>query len=583
MQPPVQGSASAAVGQNIADILFNKGKIDADTLKKVKFEAINTGKPVEQVVVGGGYVSEKDIYQTKAEVYNMPFVDLSAMRIDIEVLNEIPQDVAQRNQAVAYEKTSNGLKVAMVDPLDLQKVRFLSTMIGKRVEPAFGDPTTIKGIIDTKYGAQIGTSVTEALEDVGEVVEVSGTIGSDVQGGITSAPVSRIVNMILEYAAKYKASDVHIEPRETRVVVRYRISGVLQEKLTLPPKLAGPIVSRIKILSNLKIDEHRVPQDGRFQIKVDADLIDLRVSIMPSVYGEKVVIRLLAKGGGTLTLDQTGLRGKNFQMFDEAIRQSQGILLVTGPTGSGKTQTLASALKIINKPEINIMTLEDPVEIRIDGITQVQVNADVGLTFAKGLRAFLRQDPDVILVGEIRDMETAELAVQASLTGHLVLATLHTNSAAGAIPRLKDMGIESFLLASTLELAAGQRLVRKICEHCTTSYIANEEQLAKLREVLDPIAGFSFDSLLQKNGGKINLYKGEGCPQCGDSGYKGRIGIFEVMKMTETLSNLTISTSSAQEIEKEAIKEGMITMMQDGFLKSLEGITTLEEVMRVVS
>ncbi|MFQ5492615.1 MAG: GspE/PulE family protein [Candidatus Dojkabacteria bacterium] len=583
--PSKLGGGALQGGKNIADVLFHKGVFDADTLKKVRFETINSGKDTEAVILSGGYVNEKTLYEAKAEINKTPFIDLDTIRIDLETLNKIPQDVAKKNGTVAFEDSEGAIKVAMMDPLDLQKVRFLSTMVGKRVEPHYASPTSIKQIIDTRYGAQIGAEVTEALEDVGDVVEISGTIaaGEDIQGDIANAPVARIVNMILEYAARFKASDVHIEPRETRVVVRYRVSGVLSEKLTLPRKLGSAVVSRVKILSNLKIDEHRVPQDGRFQIKVDKDLIDLRVSIMPAVYGEKVVMRLLAKGGGTLTLEKTGLRGRTYKLFLENIAKSQGIVLVTGPTGSGKTQTLASSLKILNKPEVNIMTLEDPVEIRVDGITQVQVNQDVGLTFAKGLRAFLRQDPDIIMVGEIRDKETAELAVQASLTGHLVLATLHTNSAAGAIPRLVDMGIEPFLLASTINIAAAQRLVRKICEHCKKSYQATEEQMKKLREVLEPISGFSFDSLLKKNGGKMMLYKGQGCPQCGDSEYKGRIGIFEGFALTEKLAAMTISHKSTMDIEKEAVSQGMVTMMQDGFLKSLEGITTIEEVLRVVS
>lgn len=567
----------------MADILFNKGAIDAESLKKIKFETINSGKSIEQILVDGGYISETDLYKAKAEINNIPFVDLNSIRIDLEVLNRIKQDIAKKNLAVAFEETPTVLKVAMADPLDLQKVRFLTTIAGKNIEPYFADPTSITTIVDTKYGAQIGSEVTQALEDVADVVEISGTIGkSDIQSDISSAPVARIVNMILEYAARYKASDVHIEPRETRVVVRYRISGVLSEKLTIPKQLGSPVVSRIKILSDLKIDEHRVPQDGRFQIKVDNDLIDLRVSILPAVYGEKIVIRLLAKGGGTLTLEQTGMRGRTYKSYMDAIAKSQGIILVTGPTGSGKTQTLASSLKILNKPEVNIMTLEDPVEIRIDGITQVQVNADVGLTFAKGLRAFLRQDPDIIMVGEIRDKETAELAIQASLTGHLVLATLHTNSAAGAIPRLADMGIEPFLLTSTLNICAAQRLVRKICEHCKQVYQANEYELERVRAVLSVIKGFSFDSLLAKNGGKINLYKGKGCAQCGDTGYKSRIGIFEAFVLSEKISAMTISHDGAKNIEKQAIEEGMVSMLQDGFLKALEGITTIEEVLRVV-
>ena len=576
---------SPVLAGNIADKLFEKGVIDGEQLKKIKFEALNTGQPVEEIILNGNYVSSEKLTEAKADFFHMPFISVSKINIPIEVLNKISPENAKKYSAVSFEEGPTTVKVAMVDPMNIEKVRFLSRLIGKNVEPYFADPASIKAIIETKYGAQIGSEVTAALADVGEVVDVTGNIANmeQLQGDIANAPVARIINMILEYAVKYKASDVHIEPRETKLIVRNRINGVLYEKLTLPSKLASPVISRIKILSNLKIDEHRVPQDGRFQIKVDTVFVDLRVSVMPSVYGEKVVIRLLEKGGGTLSLDKTGLRGRAYQQFLDGLKKTQGIIFVTGPTGSGKTVTLASCLKIINKPEVNIMTIEDPVEIRIDGITQVQVNTDVGLTFAKGLRSFLRQDPDIIMVGEIRDTETAELAVQEALTGHLVLCTLHTNSAATAIPRLIDMSVEPFLIASTINLAAAQRLTRKICEDCKKGYYATEGEIEKFNEILGKVSGFSMQTLLEKNQGKIILYKGAGCPQCGDSGYKGRIGIFESFNISPTLSAMIISRESAQNIEAQAIKEGMITMIQDGFIKALEGTTTLEEVLRVVA
>lgn len=588
-QPPATNTAmsSGVLGQSttFADILINKKLITKQQYDEIKVAAVNSGKSIEQIITEGNYISEIQLYQLKAELYKVPFVNVSELNIPVEVLNRFDQATARKNMAIAYAESPQAVKVAMIDPLDIQKVKYLSTIIGRRIEPVFADPMSIKSIIDTRYGAQIGTEVSEALEDVGEVVNITSTLAGteDLQADIASAPVARIVNMILEYAVKNKASDAHIEPRETRIVVRYRVSGVLTEKLNLPKKLGSAVVSRIKILSNLKIDEHRVPQDGRFQVKVDKEVTDLRVSIMPSVYGEKVVIRLLAKSGSTIDLKETGLRGNSYQTYLDVLKKTQGIILVTGPTGSGKTVTLASSLKILNKPEVNIMTLEDPVEIRIDGVTQVQVNAEVGLTFAKGLRAFLRQDPDIIMVGEIRDKETAELAIQASLTGHLVLATLHTNSAAGALPRLIDMGIEPFLLASTINIIAAQRLTRKICEHCKETYKATEGDLEELKEVLSKLDGFNFDAYLQKHGGNITLSRGQGCPQCGDSGYKGRIGIFEVFRMSEKISAMTLSHESANVIEKQAIAEGMISMQQDGFLKVLEGVTTIEEVLRVIS
>ncbi|KKQ34246.1 MAG: Type IV-A pilus assembly ATPase PilB [candidate division WS6 bacterium GW2011_GWA2_37_6] len=397
--------------------------------------------------------------------------------------------------------------------------------------------------------------------------------------------------MVLEYAIKYKASDIHIEPREKKIAVRFRIYGVLSEKLTIPRKLGNSIVSRIKILSNLQIDEKRVPQDGRFQVKSGNQLIDIRVSVMPTVYGEKIVMRLLEKGGGTMEIKDTGLRGPAYKIFIENLAKTQGIILVTGPTGSGKTQTLASSLKILNKPEVNIMTIEDPVEIRVDGVTQVQVNKAVELTFAKALRSFLRQDPDIMMVGEIRDTETAELATQAALTGHLVLSTLHTNSAAGALPRLLDMKVEPFLIASTVNLVMAQRLTRKICEYCKEAYQVPVEVVKEIHKTLSGLRGFDLYSY-PRNEEKLKenveddvvfLYKGKGCSKCNNTGYIGRIGIFEAMLITPKIGQLIMQQRSADEVERRAVEEGMITIKQDGFMKALEGVTTLEEVLRVIN
>ncbi len=577
-------SNPSSANKSIGDILVAKGAISPDQFKRYKLEALNTNQKVENLLITNRVISEDQYYRAKGELFNIPFVDVTRLSIPVEVLNKFPQEVARKNGAIVFEVGEFGLKVAMTDPLDIQKIKFLSTLTGKRIEPYFATNTAIKNIVDTRYGAQIASEVTQALEDVGEVISISTLNTQELkESDIASAPVARIVNMILEYAIKYKASDVFIEPREQRIVVRYRISGVMSEKLTLPKKLGAPVVSRIKILSNLKIDEHRVPQDGRFQVSLDKNVYDLRISVMPSIYGENVVIRLLERGGALVSMNETGLTGTGLNLFMEAIKKTQGILLLTGPTGSGKTTTLAAALNLLNNPSVNIMTLEDPVEIRIEGITQIQVNPDVGLTFAKGLRSLLRQNPDIIMVGEIRDKETAELAIQASMTGHLVLATLHTNSASGSLPRLIDMGIEPFLLASTINVAAAQRLVRKLCDNCKQSYLASAGEIEKLKEVFANSKNIDFNSLLQKNAGKIVLYKSPGCPQCSGTGYKGRIGIFEVMKITDSLSALILARESASNIEKAAITEGMSIMIQDGFVKVLSGVTTIEEVLRVIN
>lgn len=581
------GSAASAnnftLQQNeVISKLLEKGLIDQQTYEKAKVKALTTGKNIESVLIEDDLVSIQEYYKVKSEIYNIPFVNVEEKRIPVAILNIFSKDIAKKNQVIAFEETPEIVKVAMVDPLDIQKTRFLTTIIGKKVEPYFCDPVSIKMVIDTGYGAQITSEVDEALEDVADIIDVSGD-GEFTNEDITSAPVAKIVNMVLEYAVKHKASDIHIEPRESGIVVRYRMSGVLSEKLSFPKKLEKPVVARVKILSNLKIDEHRIPQDGRFQVKMDEQLVDIRVSVMPSVYGEKVVLRLLERGGNTISFDQTGVRGQAKEVFLQSLTKTQGIILVTGPTGSGKTVTLASSLRILNRPEVNIITLEDPVEIRIEGITQIQINNDVGLTFASGLRAVLRQDPDIVMVGEIRDQETAKLAVQASLTGHLVLATLHTNNAAGAIPRLIDMGIEPFLLSSTINIVAAQRLTRRICENCKIEQIATAEQIKEIEETLANIPGFDFQKLLGQNNNKLVLYKGKGCTKCGDSGYRGRIGIFEVFKVDNEILKLISESAVAQDIEKAAISQGMTTMIQDGYLKVLEGITTIEEVLRVVN
>ncbi|MBN1915553.1 type II/IV secretion system protein [Candidatus Dojkabacteria bacterium] len=621
-QAPVSAPVSSPISHgtgaiNVLSKLIEKGVIDTEKYKALKFESASTGRSAESLAVEKGLISENDLFKTKSEITGIPFIELGELVISTEIIQKIPFEAAQKNSAIAFELVGDYIKVAMTDPIDIQKVNYIEAVIGKKIAPYYATPTDIKKVLDTKYSVKIEEEVTEALEDVGEAFVIGPVIGKeqDLSGAdLGSAPVSRIVNMVLEYATRFNASDIHIEPRESKVAVRYRLNGVLSERLTLPRKLSSSIVSRLKILSNLKIDEHRVPQDGRFQIKVADRAVDIRISIMPSIYGEKVVMRLLEKGGGIMNLEDTGLRGTSLKTYREALAKTQGIVLVTGPTGSGKTQTLASSLKILNTQEVNIMTLEDPVEIRVEGVTQVQINEEVGLSFANGLRSFLRQDPDIIMVGEIRDAETAALAVQAALTGHLVLATLHTNSAAGALPRLLDMGVEPFLLASTINVSVGQRLVRKICENCKEKYIAPPPIVEKIHKVLAGLKGFdmfsypkSFDpasvpgkvstkdtsqipsseiikmQAVKPPSNEVYLYRGKGCPKCGDTGYQGRMAIFETLGFNEKIGRLVMEHRSVEEIEKMAIEKGMETMIQDGFMKALDGLTTVEEILRVAN
>ncbi len=469
--------------------------------------------------------------------------------------------------------------MAMKDPLDLQVLEFIEKGSGLRVQPFIAEASDIEYSINEEYRKALGPEVTAALEEVGVTATKIEEQIEDITKAeevIRDAPVARIVATVLEYAVKSRASDVHIEPGKVKTRIRYRIDGVLQERLSLPKKVHDSVVSRIKILSNLKIDEKRIPQDGRFKIEVGGKEIDLRVSTMPTAFGEKVAIRLLEGEGTIMGLPELGLRGLSLKRYEESLLKPHGIILVTGPTGSGKTMTLASALTKLNSVRINIVTLEDPVEIQIPGVNQVQVNPPAGLTFASGLRSIVRQDPDVVMVGEIRDTETAELAIHAALTGHLVLSTLHTNSAAGALPRLMDMGIETFLLASTVNIVVAQRLVRTICEECKEKYEAPVVVVEDIKKVLGPLYPPKFE-----RDGKLCLHRGKGCRECGKTGFMGRTGIFEALSMSDRIQRLVLEHQPTGELHKVAVEEGMVTLKQDGYLKALEGLTTIEEVLRV--
>lgn len=581
---PVRGISS------ILDAVLAKGLINPEQYNSIKFEAVSTNKKPEEILVTHGVANPSTIAKIQAEMQGLEYIAVDELDIPIDTLNKLTKDTAKSALSIVFEETPTNFKVAMKDAFDLQKIKFLESILRKKIIPFYSSEEEILRVIDNKYGAQIGKEVDEALEEVGDdtLLDLGSSFSENEIGqDLDKAPIIKIVNMIMDYGLKNKASDIHIEPREKKISVRFRVRGILSEKLTIPRKLINPLVSRIKILSDLKIDEHRVPQDGRFQVKSGTNIADVRVSIMPSIYGEKIVMRLLQKSQTIMSLEQVGIRGLSLARLKDALKRTQGIILVTGPTGSGKTQTLASCLKILNTPEVNVVTLEDPVEIRVDGVNQVQVNPEVGLTFASGLRSFLRQDPDIILVGEIRDAETASLSVQSALVGRLVLSTIHTNSAAGAFVRLVDMGIEPFLLISTINVVIAQRLVRTLCE-CKEPYEANDEIMEKLHEELDPLNGLNIydqDHKLKlhfdKSSSKCTLYKAKGCPKCNNTGYIGRTGIFEALKMSETISKMVMDNLPISKIQDQAIKEGMISMVQDGFIKTLEGITTIEEVLRV--
>ena len=564
-------SAPVSSGQTVIDVLVSEEVLTREQGEKIKLDYLSTGVSIDELIRGSGLVKEEQLARARAKFYNLPFVDLLEKAVSPEALNLLPKVVAERYRVVPFDidKSKGEMALAMADTLDMEAIEFIERKTGLKVRAYSAVPGDIDLVIEERYSQSLAAEVTAALKETGQedrIVDIK-KLGQIIR----EAPIAKIVSTLLEFAMRSRASDVHIEPQEGKTRVRYRIDGILHEKLVLPRKVHDALVSRIKILSGMKIDEKRLPQDGRFNFKAGEEEVDLRVSSLPTTNGEKIVMRLLKKSGGVPTFQDLGLRGLALKNLEEAILRPHGIVLVCGPTGSGKTTTLYSVLSKINTTRVNIVTLEDPVEYAIPGVNQVQINPQAGLTFASGLRSFLRQDPNVILVGEIRDSETSDLAVQAALTGHLVFSTLHTNNASGAVPRLVDMGAEPFLLASSITSIASQRIVRKICAECKKEYSPAMEVISDIEVVLGKI-------LKDK---MVKLFKGEGCSACGDSGYSGRIGIFEVIKISEKVAKLILERSPAGEIEKQATEDGMVTMKQDGYMKVLEGVTTIEEVLRV--
>jgi len=564
-----------ASARDIADILFSNGILDQKTLEKIRQEQINTGKSAKEIVIEENFANEEEVTKAEGKLWKIPFINLAEVGFSPQALGLVSQAVAEEYNLIPfnYDAEKNELSLAMENPLDLEIIEFISKKTKAKIKPYIAPPSQIKDAINSNYGQSLVAEVKEALGEVG--IKLSEVRPKDVvRPGevIREEKIAKVVNAILEFAIKARASDIHIEPQEERTRVRYRIDGILHEKLALPKSIHDAVVSRIKILSGLRIDEKRVPQDGRFNFKVGDQEVDLRISTLPTVHGEKVVMRLLKKSGGVPDLPELGLRGRALKNLEDAILRPHGIIIVCGPTGSGKTTTLYSVLSRINTPKVNIITLEDPVEYQIPGVNQVQVNPAAGLTFASGMRSFLRQDPNIIMVGEIRDRETTELAVQASLTGHLVFSTLHTNDAAQAIPRLLDLGAEPFLLASSVTCLVAQRICRRICPDCKEEYEPPPEIIEDIKKVLGKL-------LPPKK--EIKLTRGKKCSTCNNTGYLGRIGIFEVLPVTEKIARLILERAPARDIEKQALEEGMVTMKQDGYLKVLEGITTIEEVLRV--
>lgn len=586
--------------QKLETALLAKGLITQAQADEITRAELTTGKSTLEIIKEHQFVPDLDLVKVRGEISGIPFADPKEYDIKPEVIELIPEKIAKKYVLIPVSMDSYAMKVVMKDPFDLDVIQYLERITKKTIQPSISTEDIINQAIEKEYSKSLGEDVSEAIEKAAETStqKIQENLSSIEQADqiIKVSPVAKIVSVILEYAVKVGASDIHIEAQESKTRIRYRIDGVLTEKFPLPKSIHNSIIARIKILANMPIDEKRKPLDGKFRVEVGDRKTDLRVSTLPTVHGEKCVIRLLKADNQVLTLDQLGLWGEGLKHFNDALSQTTGILLVTGPTGSGKTVTLATSLAKLNSPKVNIVTLEDPVEISIPGVNQVQVNTQAGLTFASGLRSILRQDPNIIMVGEIRDVETARLAIQSALTGHLVLATLHTNSSAGAIPRLLDMGVEPFLLSSTMNVALAQRLTRKICPFCRERYEADEVVVADIQKVLgdrlmkiamgEPQIKVKWEGDTEaaekpKEEGKVYLYRGKGCKECNNEGYKGRLGIYEIMKVSAAIQKLTESASSADLIEKTAKEEGLISLVQDGYIKALWGITTIQEVLTV--
>lgn len=595
----------------VEKLLTEAGKVTAEQLKDLREQKEAQKKPLQDLVIQNNIVTEKDLTKLYAEEIDIPFVELNAKEIKHEVLRLVPERIARQYNVVLFGVEEDGSNLlAMDDPDDIQAVSFLQKQLGGQIKVSVATSSNIQAALD-QYRGNIGNELTKVISP-DEVAEEGEDEEIDEADLAEDSPVAQTVNLLIEYAIRSGASDIHIEPRENYISVRYRIDGILREANKLPKKVHGALVSRIKILSNLKIDEKRAPQDGRFKIQLGGGMYALRVSTLPITEGEKVVMRILNESSKAATLEELGYWGISLDTVNKAILQPHGMILVTGPTGSGKSTSLFSILSLLNKPSVNISTVEDPVEYRIPGANQVQLNPKAGMTFASGLRALMRQDPNVIMVGEIRDGETADIAVQAALTGHLVFATLHTNNAATCLPRLLDMGIEPFLIASTVRAVVGQRLVRRLCVDCREIMTPDAPTLKQLAEIygtdnsavmkrvhqleqqaLDGGIGKANagkseanTSELSTTESKINrLYKAhdEGCETCGHTGYKGRMGIYEVLGNSVTLQKLIVANSTSDDIQGQAIKDGMITMQVDGFIKALRGQTTVEEILRVTS
>lgn len=570
--------------KQLTKIISDANLLPAQALIEAQRSADINRMNLEQYLVEENVLSENILYEAIANYYHLPFIDLKQATIRKDILNLVPEPLVQVHQIFAYDSDTKSIKLATLDPRDLQTFEFIKKKTGLTPELSITTPASIKNAI-SQYHKGLSAKFKEIAEETGAEDEGDGE--KKLTELAEDLPIIRIVDSILEYAIFESASDIHIEPQEKDITVRYRIDGRLKLVMTLPKSTQSGLIARIKILTNLKIDEHRLPQDGRFSITTKDYKVAFRVSILPVYDGEKAVLRILNESAQVLTLEQLGMQPKPLDILKRNIKKPHGIILVTGPTGSGKTTTLYTVLNILNKPEVNISTVEDPIEYRMPRVNQSQVNPKIGFTFAGGLRSLLRQDPNIIMVGEIRDNETAEIAANAAMTGHLVLSTLHTNDAVTALPRLGEMGVPSFLIASTTNILMAQRLVRKICLHCIQSYTLSKAAVEDLNK------HFNVDFILQtleREGAIMSakapissllFYRGKGCKQCNNEGYKGRIGIYEILEVTHDIADLILNKCTTEDLRRAAQKQGMLSMAEDGFIKAKYGITTIEEVLRV--
>ena len=587
--------------QNVKDELISAKLITEEQLSESEAKAREAKKPIFQYLIDAGLVPDEELKRMMAKVLNVPYVNLTTAQIPNDTLKLLSKEIAERYMAVPLGEMKGRLVVAMLDADNVQAADFLSNKIGRPISVYMASEEGIRHVIgqygntlDTDSISSAAANQTQAAEEA-KAQEDKGKEEKkkEIKTIVEDSPISKTLNAILEYAVKNRASDIHMEPIKTELKIRARVDGVLREIMRLPKSTEPAMVSRIKILSNLKIDEHRIPQDGQFAVQVGDKEVDLRISISPIVWGEQVVIRILDKSGTSLRLEDMGYVGHALKTIRKGVAKPNGMVLTSGPTGSGKSTSMYALLQEIMDDSINIVTLEDPVEYKMEGVNQIQVNADVGLTFSSGLRSILRQDPDVVMVGEIRDAETATLAVQAALTGHLVFSTLHTNSAAGVLPRLLDMGIEPFLIASTVNTVIGQRLVRRNADN-KQSYQSTQGETESIHETLGKVLpkdkagmkkianGLGYESLPLADQKAYTLFKGKDTKRT-PGGYKGRLGLYEVMDVNEEIEELILKRATSSEIQRKAQEHGTVTMREDGYLKALSGLTTIEEVNRVAA